>query len=408
MRALRTATHLLFTLLLLLIGAACVTKPENKSGLNVAEENLRKADLTDSLNHCVDSILRLMTPEQKSAQCLIPAIYASADPYTLKRIKEYAELGTGGIILLKGDPLSVAIIADSLQRWSAISPFIAIDAELGLAMRLTDTPRFPSNGNISPEADDDSMFEYGAELARECRLLGINMVLGPVLDIAGKDSYIGSRSIGTDKERVARMGIAYARGLESGNVISVAKHFPGHGAVTVDTHRRKGIIERSLQSLDSIDLYPFREYIAQDLSAIMVGHIAFPAIDPDALPAAVSKAVITDLLRTDLGFRGLILTDAMNMRGAEEMSAADAIDAGADLILAPKSTTAEIHNILSRFYPDSITRTQVSPLDEHIKRILFKKMLINDPRLTKLSQDSILTTKLNSTEAINLAKSLAR
>lgn len=383
-----------FIALPLLIGGACSGTTAKTPAADEPAAEIVSADITDSIYHCVDSVIMGMTPEQKSAQCLMPAVYASADPYTMLKIKEYAEMGVGGLILLKGDVKSAAIIADSLNSWCAIPPFIALDAEWGLAMRLEDTPRFPLNGRIPEGIDEETLFDYGQEVARECRLVGINMVLGPVLDVASPGTYIGRRSFGPDKERAATLGVAYARGLESGNVVSVAKHFPGHGAVSGDTHRSKELIERSLQSLDSIDLYPFRHYINQDLSAIMVGHIAFPAIDPDQRPAAVSKAVITDLLRNDLGFRGLIITDAMNMLGAEGMSAADAIEAGADMVLAPASTLTEMEKIRSRFFPNDSINWDSSEIDPHIRRILFRKFLLG--KFQRESDDSRLAEELNS------------
>lgn len=377
----------------LLIGGSCSGNVSKNRNAKEEAEEIISADVTDSIYNCVDSVIVGMTPEQKSAQLLMPAVYASADPYTLQKIKGYAEMGVGGIMLLKGDAKSAVIIADSLNSWCVIPPFIALDAEWGLAMRLEDTPKFPLNGRIPEDVDEETLFDYGQEVARECRLIGINMVLGPVLDVAESDSYIGRRSFGPDKERNADLGVAYARGLESGNVISVAKHFPGHGAVSGDTHRKMEIIARSLQSLDSIDLYPFRHYIDQDLSAIMVGHIAFPAIDPEQRPAAVSKAVITDLLRNDLGFRGLIITDAMNMLGAEGMTAADAIEAGADLVLAPVSTLTEIENIKTRFFPKDSTNWNSDEIDSHLRRILFRKYLLG--KFQRESDDSRLIDELN-------------
>lgn len=398
------ANFLLVALALLAGGVACSPNQQHKAA--EPEEVYEVADMTDSIYNCVDSVIRTMTPEQKSAQCLIPAVFASSDAYTLQKIKEYARMGVGGLILLKGDARSASVIADSLNKWSEIPPFIAIDAEWGLAMRLDDAPYFPIAGRIRPEADEKIMFDYGAELADECSLLGINMLLGPVLDVADSHSYIGNRSLGTDKERVTNLGIAFAKGVESRNVISVAKHFPGHGAVKGDTHRHKEIISRSLQSLDSIDLYPFRNYIANGLSGIMVGHIAFPAIDPELMPSAVSKAVMTDLLCNDLGFKGLIVTDAMNMLGSEGKSAADAVEAGADIILAPKSTEDEIKNIMGRFYPDSLSITTENPLDSHVKKILFRKFLMGKAHNEVSGSDSLLIQKLNSTEARRIAKSL--
>lgn len=342
----------------------------------------------------VDSLLRQMSPEEKVAQCLMPAVYSSSDSHTLDKIKEYARLGVGGIILLKGDPSSVTVIADSLRKWSHIPPFIAIDAEWGLSMRLKDTPSFPRNGDLPENITENQMFEYGEELARECRILGINMILGPVLDIADRGSYIGRRSYGTNPKRVALLGVAYAQGLESGNIVSVAKHFPGHGAVSSDTHKARAVIDRSLQSLDSIDLYPFRQYIRHGLSAVMAGHLAFPAIDPDALPAAVSPIVLTDLLRKDLGFKGLILTDALNMTGAAGTTAADAVAAGADIVLAPLSTVPEINNMMRQFYPDSVSNRDNPSIDEHVRRILFRKLLLGIPSKVSDKDEAELNREL--------------
>lgn len=378
---------------LLLSGSGCTPKRQESKQEN--RQVVEKSDLTDSAYSCADSVIRIMTLEQKAAQLFMPAIYASSDPYTIAKVKEYAQMGVGGVILLKGDSRSAAIIADSMARWSDTPPFIAIDAEWGLAMRLKDAPRFPVNSRISEDVDEEILYEYGRELARECRRIGINMILGPVLDITSEGTYIGRRSFGNDPERVSQLSIAYARGIESGNVMSVAKHFPGHGAARENSHHVKANIERSLQSLDSIDLMPFRRYIEQQLSGIMIGHLAFPAIDPDMLPAAVSRPVINDLLRSDLGFDGLILTDAMNMLGAEGYSADKAIDAGADIILAPADTQKEINNILAALEHGDIIENDI---DIHLRRILFKKFLLKMGFKPENSLNDSITQDLHSPE----------
>lgn len=361
------------------------------------------SDFLEEITNSADSAILAMSRERKAAQLFMPAIYASDDSYTLRKVKEYAESGICGLILLKGDAKSAATIADSMARWSEIPPFIAIDAEWGLAMRLKDAPKFPINSRIADDTDEGMMYEYGYEVARECRLLGINMVLGPVLDITSEGSYIGRRSLGTDPERVSSLSIAYARGLEAGNVMSVAKHFPGHGAAKGNSHLRKLSIEKSLQSLDSIDLQPFRKYIEQQLSGIMIGHLAFPAIDPDMLPAAVSPTIINDLLRTDLQFQGIVLTDAMNMLGAEGYGADKAIGAGADIVLAPADTGREISNVLSGMEKGEITETEI---DTHLRRILQKKYALAYD-YTPMKRDSLsLPEDLESTRTKAIQVSL--
>lgn len=331
------------------------------------------SDMTADAHKWADSLCAAMTLRQKVAQLFMPALFASGDYWTVSQVREYADSCIGGIILLKGDTEGAVALIDSMQTRVRVPGFIAIDAEWGLAMRLADAPEFPANNAISPGADDQLLYDYGRELARECRQLGINMVLGPVVDVSVPNSFMRRRSFGENPRRVADLAIAYARGLEDGDVISVAKHFPGHGSVSADSHKRKGVIERSLNEMDSVDLYPFRKWIEQRLSGVMVGHLAVPSIDPDMLPAAVSPVVITDLLRDDLGFTGLVLTDAINMKGAEGYGAADAIAAGADIVVAPVKTNGEIDKVVSAVKSGRISEADI---DAHVKRVLFYKYLI--------------------------------
>lgn len=347
------------------------------------------ADITQDAATYADSVLQSLDTIAKIGQLIMPAVMTDSSPYAIARIKEYAEMGIGGIILLKGDIKSATTIVDTLVRCSKIPPFIAIDAEWGLGMRLHDAPKFPINADIDSLVDEQTMFDYGREVADESRKLGINMILGPVLDVSSRDEFIGRRSFGTDPERVSDLAVAYACGVESGNVISVAKHFPGHGAAPGDSHKNMPVISKSLQSLDSIDLKPFKTYINNGLSGIMTGHLAFPAIDPKGMPAALSKPVITDLLRNDLGFKGLVLTDALNMQGALGLGAEQAIMAGTDIILAPKDTRAEINSILNSLKSGEISESE---LNGHVRRILTYKYLLNTGKHAEiLSADSIIT-----------------
>lgn len=331
------------------------------------------SDLTAEARHAADSVLSSMTLEQQVAQCFMPTIYARNDEPTLRKLEAYSRLGVGGVVLLKGDMVSAAVMADKL-RGPGVPAFVAIDAEWGLGMRLEDAPGFPRNGHLSNDADELVLYDYGQEVARESRRLGINMVLGPVIDVTGRrDGIIGTRSFGDDPHRVADLGVAYARGLESGGVLSVAKHFPGHGSPADDSHRTLPVINRSLHQLDSIDLYPFRRYVDSGLSAVMVGHLAVPALDSKMIPAAVSDAVIGDLLRNDLGFKGLVITDALNMEGANGYDGADALQAGADLVIGPYDTKKEIDAVLDRVANGELDATRIA---DSCRRILFYKYIL--------------------------------
>lgn len=295
----------------------------------------------------VDSVMDGMTLEQMAGQLIMPAVFSDHSENALRQVVAYvADSHIGGVVLLKGTPEAAYAIADTLAGLSCVPPMIAIDAEWGLAMRLKDTPLFPKNGKISPAVRDSILYEYGKEVARECRGLGINMVLGPVLDVLpggdGKNSFIGNRSFGNDPARVARFGVAYARGLEDGGVLSVAKHFPGHGAANADSHKSLPVVAKDLRELWKQDLLPFERYISEGLSAVMVAHLYVPSLDKEEIPVSVSKKILKTMLRDELKFKGLIITDAMNMAGADGKTGADAIMAGADIVLAPSDTRREI------------------------------------------------------------------
>lgn len=359
-------------MLMALAAASCGNVRREVPAAPVAVE---RQDLTAEARRWADSVAAGMDTARLAAQLIMPAVYASDDLWTLRQVKEYADMGIGGIVLLKGTSGQARVLADSMTSASRVAPFVAIDAEWGLNMRLVDAPRFPANGNLSPRVEDQLMYAYGREVARECRQLGINMVLGPVLDVGEGNHFLGVRSFSGDVGRVSDLGLSYGRGLADGNVIAVAKHFPGHGSVRMDSHRGKGVIEGSLQRLDTVDLVPFRNWVDAGMTAVMVGHLAVPAIDSRMLPAAVSPTVIKDLLRDDLGFGGLVLTDALNMLGAEGRGAADAVAADADIIIAPARTADEVDNLVRAVRSGRLT---LNGLRGHVRRILFYKYLLRD------------------------------
>lgn len=364
--------HLAIATLLTVAVASCGFNGHHRED-NVDTAQVEIMDLTAEAMQWADSVTMCMDTARLGAQVLMPALYARDDLWTVALLQRYAQEGIGGIILLKGTVEEARTLADSMRRVSAVDPFVAIDAEWGLNMRLADAPKFPANGRLSPKVQDQLMYDYGREVARECRQIGINMVLGPVLDVTRGSSYVGVRSFGSDPRRVSDLGLAYGKGLSGGGVMPVAKHFPGHGTVRTDSHKGKGVIDGSLQRLDTVDLVPFRAWSAAGMPAVMVGHLAVPAIDSKMLPAAVSSTIISDLLRGDLKFSGLVLTDAMNMLGAEGYTAADALRAGSNLILAPADTHGELAGIT-----ESVRRGTL-PLDtlrQRVRLILFHKYLL--------------------------------
>lgn len=362
---------------MMLLAAACAGRegrPAADTAVAVGDSAVQDApaDYTRQALGWADSLMAGMDMRRMAGQLVMPALYAAADASSVARVREYVDsCHVGGIILLKGSMEGAAALADTVQRLSAVPLWVAIDAEWGLAMRLADAPEFPANRRLGAVADDQLLYDYGYEMARECRRLGINMLFGPVLDVTGaRGGPIGIRSFGSDARQVARLAVAYARGVEDGAVISVAKHFPGHGLPSADSHNTLPVIHRSLRQLDSVDLVPFRAYIDAGLSAVMVGHLAVPAIDPEMRSAAVSPVVIGDLLRGELGFSGLVLTDALNMAGASGAPAVSAVRAGADIVLSPAHTAREIDEIVAAVRAGKIDSAAVA---RSCRRVLFYK-----------------------------------
>lgn len=343
-------------------------------------------DLTCAGWRYADSVLNTLTDEEKAGMLYMPAVFARSDRAAMGRLMQYAvDMHVGGIVLLKGSLESAAAIADTLRRLGGPGFFIAVDAENGLRMRFPDAPEFPWSRELGRLDDDQIMYDFGREIARECREAGINMVLGPVMDVVPGEITRGlmrRRSLGSDPKRVADLAVAYARGVEDGNVISVAKHFPGHGSSDADSHKRMGLILRSKPALDSIDLYPFRRYAAEGLSGVMVGHLSVRSLDSVMRPAVASPVIMNDILRGELGFKGLVMTDALNMEGAMGVKGYEAMLAGADIIIAPADTRREIEATIDAIRGGKLPRSTV---DDRCRRILFFKYLLGVDSEAKVS-----------------------
>lgn len=362
----------LFIICLVFFSCKKSSNPDNKT---ITEKKTIVYDITQKASYFADSVLSSLTLEERIGQCFMPSIRALDEPSNLSLLKKYIEdYHVGGIVLLQGNVTAAKKLSE-IGSEAKVPLFIAIDAEWGLGMRLEDAPVYPKNGKIDKSTDETYLFDYGQQVAKECREVGINMVLGPVVDITTSNSgIIGKRSFGDNPQIVSDFSIAYSKGLESGGIISVAKHFPGHGSTIVDSHRNLVKVKRSITELDSIDLKPFRDYVNSGLSGIMAGHIQSLALDPSGRSAAVSMDMLTSLLREEMGFKGLILTDAFDMGGAKGFSASDAIRAGADIILCPLDMAKEYKNLISEVKTGAL---DLSLINDRCKKILFYKFLFS-------------------------------
>lgn len=372
MKTMRRGIMAFLTIGLVLCFIACKKEEASKQTKETAGD-VSVQDITGGIEDIVDSIMASLTLEERLGQCFMPSLPSSSDEGVAARLKLWIEdYHIGGIVLLKGDLKSARKLA-AIAEEAKVPLFVAIDAEWGLGMRLKDAPKYPKNGEINSDNGDIALFDYGQQIAGESRQTGINMILGPVIDVAdGKAGVIGNRSFGSDPRLVSDFGIAYAKGLESGGIMSVAKHFPGHGAAYNDSHFQPAKLYRTISALDSIDLSPFRRYINSGLSAIMVGHIQSKALDPEGRPASVSSSIMTDLLRGEMGFKGLVITDAFDMGGVKGFSALEALEAGADIILCPADLKVDYREMMEAVRSG---RLSLRVVNDRCRRILFYKAL---------------------------------
>ena len=267
----------------------------------------------------VDSVFKSLTPDQRIAQIFIIRAFSDKDSvYKDSLINLIRKWNPGGVCFFKGGVRRQASLTNAIQHIAQTPLLIAIDAEYGLGMRLDSAFSFPRAMTLGALPDDSLIGELGAQIAKDCRRMGIHLDFAPDVDINNNpdNPVIGSRSFGEAPEMVAHRSIIFMKGLQSGGILTTAKHFPGHGDTDEDSHLTLPIITQSKERLDSIELLPFREAIRNGVDGIMVAHLFIPVFDSTKNTAAtLSKNIVTGMLKEKMGFKGFVITDALNMKG---------------------------------------------------------------------------------------------
>lgn len=312
--------------------------------------------------------LAQMTLEEKIGQFFMIAAYSGKGETHLKEIETSIQQNNlGGIIWFQGTKENYLSAAQRLQKSSKIPLLYSMDAEWGASMRLTGETRFPYAYSLGA-ADDPKLTKRIAEMmAQECRELGIHINFGPVADVNSnpKNPVIGFRSFGENPEKVGNHVASIVKGLEENGVMSSLKHFPGHGDTDVDSHLDLPIVSRSIEEIDAIDLLPFREGIRNGASSIMVGHLSVPAMDPSGTPSSLSKLIIKEYLQQKMGFKGLVISDALNMKAVSDRYgksevAVKAFQAGCDILLCPENVKEAIAAIKAKVNSGEISIEEIN------------------------------------------------
>ena len=351
-----------------------------------ARENAKLPNLFNqvdqvAMNQWVDSVFNSLSPQARIGQLIVAGVTPKSDDATREAVKRLVTQNlVGGLIYENSTVAEQAEVTNLAQSLATVPLMITIDGEWGLGMRLKEIPNFPRNLILGAMDDDMLLYEYGREVARQCRRMGIQVNFAPVLDVNDnpQNPVIGNRSFGESPELVARHAIAFARGLEDGGVMAVGKHFPGHGNSSEDSHKTLPVINKSLQEINTCELVPFRKFIDAGLSGILTAHLLVPAIDKASEPTSLSKKCVGTLLRDEMGFDGLVFTDALNMKGATQLlkgsACVNALLAGNDVLLMPENIGDEIAAVLRAIEGGTLSQ---SVIDERCKKMLRYKYALN-------------------------------
>ncbi len=277
----------------------------------------------------VDSVYNSMSIKERIGQLyMVQVMSKNSDQVNNAVIDLIKDEHIGGVIYSNGGPYRQAQLNNKLQAVSKIPLLVGMDAEWGLSMRLDSTYAFPWNMTLGAISDNELVEQTGRQIGEHCKRLGVHFNFAPVVDINTnpKNPIIGNRSFGEDRDNVTDKGLAFMKGMQSAGVLANAKHFPGHGDTEDDSHKTLPTVSFSEKRIDSIELYPYRQLIKQGLSSVMVAHLNIPSLESRrGFPSSLSKHIVTDILKEELGFNGLIFTDALTMKGA-----ADYVEKGVD------------------------------------------------------------------------------
>ncbi|MGV3502162.1 MAG: glycoside hydrolase family 3 N-terminal domain-containing protein [Adhaeribacter sp.] len=363
-------------LTLLLLFACMPALAQTKKGLLAGAPDVQPPFLHYD-KQWVDSVFATLSPEERIAQLMMVAAYSNRgqEASIVQVIKQHK---IGGLVFFQGGPLRQAKLTNYYQSLSKVPLLIAMDAEWGLGMRLDSTTRFPYQMTLGGIQDDQLVYEMGAEIARQFKRIGMHINFAPVVDVNNNadNPVINFRSFGENKYNVTRKSYAYMKGMQDNGILASAKHFPGHGDTNVDSHLALPKLYYNRRRLDSLEMYPFRQLIKKGLGSAMVGHLNVPALDSaDNMPATLSKKIVTGLLKEELGFRGLIITDAMNMKGVTANfpnGTADvkAILAGNDIVEFSENVVRAIALVKEAVAKKQITQEEI---DLRCKRVLAAK-----------------------------------
>jgi len=349
---------------------------------------------------------RKLSKDQRIAQLMIIRAHSNLGAEHIAQVTELIKkYNVGGLCFFQGGPLRQALLTNEYQRIAKTPLLISIDGEWGLGMRLDSVINYPRQLMMGATTDSKLIYSFGKAVGEQCKRLGIQVNFAPDVDVNNNplNPVINDRSFGEDKYKVASFGVAYMKGMQDVGVMASAKHFPGHGDVSVDSHKDLPVINKTREQLDNLELYPFRELIKAGVGSIMTAHLSIPAIDTTAnLPSSLSNKNVTGLLRNELGFQGITFTDALEMQGVTKFfpmgeASVMSLIAGNDLLCLPGDIPGSIAKVKEAIKEGRLTWDD---LNARVKKVLLAKYNLGLHKITPIETEGLLADLNEKTNQI--------
>nr|WP_288808235.1 glycoside hydrolase family 3 N-terminal domain-containing protein [uncultured Sphingobacterium sp.] len=390
--------------LLALVGALSIAKAQDKKDF---------VKYINSQHDWVDAVFNTLTPKEKVAQLFLVRAHTNLGQKYIDSVAQVIQdEHLGGLVVFQGGPVRHVDMFNRYQSLSKVPLMITFDGEWGLGMRMPDsTLSFPYQMTLGAVQDNQLIYRMGREVALDFHRIGMHFNFAPDVDINNnpKNPVIGIRSFGDNKYNVTKKAKAYMDGMVDGGILASIKHFPGHGDTDVDSHYDLPQLPFDKKRLDSLEMYPFKELIKAGAPAVMVAHMNIPILDDTPnMPSSISKKVVTDLLRNELGFNGLTVTDAMDMKGVKKFfpngeADVQAIIAGHDLLEVSENSKRAIDLILKAIEEVRISQTDI---DARVKRVLAAKLWLGLDKYQAMPQQN-LYADLHRASAVQLIDELS-
>ncbi|HEX7868983.1 MAG TPA: glycoside hydrolase family 3 N-terminal domain-containing protein [Chryseobacterium sp.] len=357
-------------------------------------KDISRADIKKA-NLWVDQTYNSLSQDEKLGQLFIVALYTNKDDNHVNQVRNIVTNNKiGGLILMQDDAAREINLVNEFQQKSKVPLMIGMDAEWGIYQRINTAHKFPWAMTLGAIQDKDLIYEMASKIAEDCKRMGINWDFAPVVDVNTNPNnpIIGNRSFGSEVSNVTQSALHYANGLQDNNILAAIKHFPGHGDTNTDSHLDLPVVSHSLERLNKIEIAPFKALMNKGIGGVMVAHLYVPSLESEkGIPASVSKKIVTDLLKDKLGYKGLIITDALNMGAVANKYKPGELDAlafkaGNDIMLFSQGVAEGKKLIQNAIDKGEISQDRV---EESVKKILLTKYYLGLNQYTPKNPENV-------------------